>query len=166
MVSARINNKCSSQAVIKKSAIQAWAKHQCKSIKGFTMIELLVVLVILGLLAGLVAPQFFGKVDSSKVRTAETQVKMLKMALQTYRLDVGAYPESLSQLSQRPSQNGDFWAGPYLDEDLPLDPWRNPYQYRKDSSAQQGFYLYSHGADGAEGGDELNADLGYVPSAQ
>jgi general secretion pathway protein G len=132
--------------------------------KGFTMIELLVVLVILGLLAGLVGPQFFGKVDSSKVRTAETQVKMLKMALQTYRLDVGSYPASISDLQKAPASVANYWQGPYLDENLPLDPWNNDYQYRLDSNAQQGFYLYSLGADGAEGGEELNAEIGYVPT--
>lgn len=132
--------------------------------RGFTMIELLVVLVILGLLAGLVGPQFFGKVDSAKVRTAETQVKMLKMALQTYRLDVGSYPENLKDLASAPAQLKSYWDGPYLDETLPLDPWNNDYQYRLDSKAQQGFYLYSFGADGTEGGEELNADIGYVPA--
>lgn len=131
---------------------------------GFTMIELLVVLVILGLLAGLVGPQFFGKVDSSKVRTAETQVKMLKMALQTYRLDVGSYPASLQDLQKAPANVGTYWQGPYLDENLPSDPWNNAYQYRLDSNAPQGFYLYSMGADGAEGGEDLNAEIGYVPA--
>lgn len=131
--------------------------------RGFTMIELLVVLVILGLLAGLVGPQFFGKVDSSKVRTAETQVKMLKMALQTYRLDVGSYPDSLAELTTKPA-NSSSWAGPYLDENLPDDPWNNSYVYEKNSSAPQGFYLYSLGADGQAGGEEFNADVGYVAS--
>jgi general secretion pathway protein G len=131
---------------------------------GFTMIELLVVLVILGLLAGLVGPQFFGKVDSAKVRTAETQVKMLKMALQTYRLDVGAYPNDLDELRQAPAAVKSYWDGPYLDENLPKDPWNNDYQYRLDSKAEQGFYLYSLGADGAEGGEDLNGDIGYVPT--
>jgi general secretion pathway protein G len=129
---------------------------------GFSMIELLVVLVILGLLAGLVGPQFFGKVDSAKVRTAETQVKMLKMALQTYRLDVGGYPQELADLRSAPASVADYWDGPYLDEKLPKDPWNKEYQYRLDSAADQGFYLYSLGADGVEGGEDLNADIGYV----
>lgn len=133
--------------------------------RGFTMIELLVVLVILGLLAGLVGPQFFGKVDDSKVRTAETQVKMLKMALQTYRLDVGSYPETLSGLAKPESATKDYWRGPYLEEELPLDPWNNAYVYSRDPKAEQGFYLYSYGADGQQGGDDINKDVGYVPSA-
>jgi general secretion pathway protein G len=132
---------------------------------GFSMIELLVVLVILGLLAGLVGPQFFGKVDSAKVRTAETQVKMFKMALQTYRLDVGNYPVSLDDLSTAPANVSNYWDGPYLGEKMPKDPWNNNYQYRLDSAAAQGFYLYSLGADGAEGGDELDAEIGYVPAS-
>lgn len=133
-------------------------------VRGFTMLELLVVLVILGLLAGLVGPQFFGRVDSSKVQTAETQVKMLKMALQTYRLDVGQYPKELNDLAVAPNNAANLWRGPYLDDVIPLDPWNKAYQYRADTNAPQGFYLYSHGADGVEGGEELNADVGYVPS--
>ncbi len=134
---------------------------------GFTLIEILVVLVILGLLAGLVGPRLFGKVDSSKVRTAETQVRMLKTALQTYRLDVGRYPsaeEGLAALQLRPEGAGaPTWAGPYLDENLPADPWGNPYQYRDEPAGGQEFTLYSFGADGAPGGEGLAADIGYVP---
>jgi general secretion pathway protein G len=132
--------------------------------RGFTIIELLVVLVILGLLGGLVAPQFIGKVDDSRIRTAETQVKMLKMSLQTYRLDVGSYPAELTALSEEPSDANGLWNGPYLDEDMPKDPWNRPYQYQVDSKAPQGFYLYSFGADGQAGGEEDNADVGYVPA--
>lgn len=130
---------------------------------GFTMMELLVVLVILGLLAGLVGPQFFGKLDSSKVKTGEVQVDMLKVSLQTYRLDMGAYPQSLDALWTRPGKESDFWDGPYLDDRIPTDPWERAYQYRVDAQAEQGFYLYSYGADGVAGGDDLNADIGYYP---
>jgi general secretion pathway protein G len=132
---------------------------------GFTLIEILVVLVILGLLAGLVGPRLFGKVDTSKVRTAETQVRMLKTALQTFRLDVGRYPsadEGLAALQQRPD-TAPTWAGPYLDENLPVDPWGNAYQYRDEAADGQEFTLYSFGADGAPGGEGLAADIGYVP---
>ena len=130
---------------------------------GFTLIELLVTLVILGLLVGLVGPQFFGKVDSSKVKTAEIQVDMLKMALRTYRLDAGIYPENLDALWQRPSNANTFWSGPYLDGVVPLDPWGREYQYRADSDSETGFVLYSLGADGVAGGEELDADIGYLP---
>ena len=134
---------------------------------GFTLIEILVVLVILGLLAGLVGPRLFGKVDSSKVKTAETQVKMLTTALQTFRLDVGRFPttdEGLAALSKRPEGSDvPAWAGPYLDEALPLDPWGHAYEYRDEPASGQDFTLYSLGADGESGGEGLNADIGYLP---
>jgi len=135
---------------------------------GFTMIELLVVLVIIGLLAGLVGPQMFGKVDVAKVKTVETQLKMFKGALQTYRLDVGRYPlteDGLAALTKKPTSGraANSWQGPYLDEHAPADPWGTPYQYKKEPSGLQGFTLYSFGADGKLGGTELDADLGYLP---
>ncbi len=132
---------------------------------GFSLIELLVVLVILGMLGGLVGPRLFNKVDSSKVDTASTQVKMLKAALQTYRLDVGKYPateEGLVALAVRPNGN-DRWDGPYLDEEMPVDPWGNPYVYISGLDNLQGFALYSRGADGVDGGEQLDADVGYLP---
>jgi general secretion pathway protein G len=134
---------------------------------GFTLIEILVVLVILGMLAGLVGPRLFTKVDSSKVKTAETQVKMLKSALQTFRLDMGRYPETdegLEALMKRTAgTDAQLWAGPYLEEALPVDPWGAPYQYSAEPSSVQEFTLYSFGADGAAGGEGLDADLGYLP---
>lgn len=136
-----------------------------KQSKGFSLIELLVVLVILGLLGGLVGPRLFTKVDSSKVDTAETQVRMLKAALQTYRLDLGRYPtteEGLNALIFKPTQ-ATKWEGPYLEEELPMDPWGNPYVYLDRADNFQGFALYSRGADGTDGGEELNADVGFLP---
>jgi general secretion pathway protein G len=137
---------------------------------GFTMIELLVVLVILGMLAGLVGPRLFGKLDSSKVGTTQTQIKMLKGALQTYRLDIGDFPETqdgLEALVRRP-KNGRAakrWKGPYLDDEVPLDPWDNPFKYAKSPSGLQEFTLYSLGGDGEPGGEELDKDLGYTPES-
>ncbi len=133
--------------------------------QGFSLIELLVVLVIMGLLAGLVGPRLFNKVDTSKVSTAETQIKMLKAALQSYRLDVGRYPtteEGLRALLRKPEGNR-FWAGPYLDDELPLDPWNVPYNYQSGVDNLQGFALYSYGADNKQGGEGLDADIGYLP---
>lgn len=135
---------------------------------GFSLIEILVVLVIMGLLAGLVGPRIFGNVDKAKVRTAQTQIKMLKGSMQTYRLDVGEYPsttEGLDALWSKPSGNsGRFWQGPYLDEHVPLDPWNNDYQYRLEASEEQSFTLYSWGSDGKAGGEGLAADIGYLPN--
>jgi len=136
--------------------------------RGFSLIELLVVLVILGLLMGLVGPRLFGNVDKANVKTAEAQVKMLKTSLQTYRLDMGGYPatdQGLQALMRKPQSgaNLDFWQGPYLDDALPLDPWRNSYQYRLEPTETQDFVLFSFGADGQEGGEGLNKDVGYLP---
>lgn len=131
---------------------------------GFTLIELLVVLVILGMLAGLVGPRLFANVDKSKVKAAETQVKMLRGALQTYRLDVGSYPsieQGLSALTKAP-EGIPSWQGPYLEDKLPKDPWGRDYVYKYPVNNIQGFALYSLGADGKEGGEGLNAEVGIL----
>ena len=133
--------------------------------RGFSLIELLVVLLILGLLGGLVGPRLFSKVDASKVDTALTQVRMLKATLQTFRLDVGRYPsgqEGLKALMYDPG-NLPAWQGPYLDELLPADPWGNSYLYEDKANNFQGFALYSQGDDGKKGGEGLDADVGYLP---
>lgn len=136
------------------------------ALRGFSLIELMVVLVILGLLTGLVGPRLFGRVDASKVQTAETQIKMLRGALQTYRLDLGQYPstaQGLAALMRAPAEAADWWKGPYLEDELPLDPWREPYRYEHPASNLQGFALYSLGADSALGGEGNDADIGYLP---
>lgn len=135
---------------------------------GFTLLELLVVLVILGLLAGLVGPRLFGKADTAKVQTAETQVQMLKSGLLTYRLDVGKFPterDGLNALNNPPSddRSRSMWDGPYLSDNLPMDPWGVPYQYKPSSAHPQGFILFSYGADGKQGGEGIDADIGYLP---
>ncbi|MDD5274747.1 MAG: type II secretion system major pseudopilin GspG [Methylovulum sp.] len=136
--------------------------------QGFTLLEMLVVLVIIGLLAGLVGPRLFGKVDSSKVSTAQTQIKMIKGALETMRLDINRFPtvdEGLKILYQQPTQEQvkNLWRGPYLDEQVPLDPWEKPYQYSIPGKEGQPFALYSFGADGQPGGEGIAADVGYLP---
>lgn len=141
------------------------SKTKTKFQRGFTMIELLVVLVILGLLAGLVGPKMFGKVDNAKVKTVQTQIKMLKSALQTYRLDVGEYPstqEGLAAINKKPdsAKARQNWQGPYLSEKVPTDPWGNPYQYRREPSGEEDITLYSLGSDGKPGGEGLDADIG------
>jgi general secretion pathway protein G len=135
---------------------------------GFTLLEMLVVLVIIGLLAGLVGQRMFSNVDKAKVQTAKTQIKMLKGALETVRLDIGRFPtaeEGLSVLRNPPKDENlkAFWKGPYLDEETPLDPWNRPYQYAVPGSDGQPFALYSFGADGQAGGTEYNEDIGYLP---
>jgi general secretion pathway protein G len=127
---------------------------------GFTLLELLVVMVIIGLLAGYVAPRYFAQVGKSEVKAAQAQIVALQKALDTYRLDVGRYPtteQGLNALTQRP-QNEPRWNGPYLQKAVPLDPWGKVYQYR--SPGERGdFDLWSFGKDGQPGGSGENADV-------
>ena len=137
---------------------------------GFTLLEMIVVLVIIGLIMGLVGPRLFSQADKAKVQTAETQVRMLRGALETMRLDIGRLPteeEGLALLTQRPSEPklSQRWQGPYLEEGVPPDPWGNPYRYSPRASGTHSFSLYSLGADGQPGGSELDADVGQLPQS-
>jgi len=139
-----------------------------RNARGFTLLEMIVVLVIIGLIMGLVGPRLFGQADKAKVQTATTQIKMLGGALQTMRLDTSRFPtaeEGLGILVRKPADEraARGWAGPYLDEDVPLDPWGNPYQYSPEPSGSQLYSLYSLGADGKPGGEGLDADVGHRP---
>lgn len=138
-----------------------------KHSRGFSMIELMVVMVILGLIAGLVGPRFFGRADVAKVQTAETQIEMMKSAINLFYLDVGRFPKTEEGLKALVRQPADvrFWQGPYLNDEVPLDPWQNPYQYQAVRSGISEFSLYSLGADGASGGEALNADVGHLPDS-
>jgi general secretion pathway protein G len=135
---------------------------------GFTLLEMLVVLVIIGLLAGLVGPRLFSKVDESKVQTANAQIEMIRGALKTMRLDTGRFPtesEGLSYVYSKPEDPDlrEKWSGPYLDEPVPDDPWGNAYQYSRPGPEGQPFALYSLGADGERGGEGVNQDIGFTP---
>jgi len=121
--------------------------------RGFTLLELLVVMVIIGLLAGYVAPKFFAHIGSSEIKAARAQIDSLEKALDAYRLDIGAYPsteQGLTALVQRPA-NEARWSGPYLKKGLPKDPWGRPYHYRQPGEHGD-FDLLSHGKDGQAGG--------------
>jgi len=136
---------------------------QCRSLgrqRGFSLIELLIVMVILGLLASLVAPKMFGKLGMAKQKTAKTQTEMLMTALDAYRLDVGSYPsgqEGLEALVTNPGN--DKWAGPYLAKALPEDPWGNAYHYQNPGEHGE-IDVFSYGADDRPGGENENADVG------
>jgi general secretion pathway protein G len=127
---------------------------------GFTLLELLVVLVILGLLVGYVAPKYFAQLGKSEVKTARAQINALEKALDQYRLDVGRYPtgeQGLAALNIRPAGEAK-WAGPYLQKAVPADPWGRFYIYK--SPGDHGEYdLSSSGKDGQPGGEEENADI-------
>jgi general secretion pathway protein G len=128
---------------------------------GFTLIELMVVMIILGLLAALVVPKMFGRIGQAKQKAAYAQIELFGTALDSFYLDVGRYPtteEGLQALITPPS-GIESWNGPYLKKsEIPLDPWNNPYHY--ESPGKHGDYdLYSYGADGVEGGEGENQDI-------
>lgn len=128
--------------------------------RGFTLLELLVVVIIIGILAGYVAPQYFSQVGKSEVQVARAQIDALEKALDQYRLDVRRYPstaQGLSVLTERPS-NEPQWNGPYLRKAVPLDPWGRPYIYRFPGTKRE-FDLVSYGKDGQPGGSGENSDL-------
>jgi len=139
--------------------------------RGFTLLEMIVVLVIIGLIAGLVGPNLFRQADKAKIQTAETQVKMIRGSIHTLRLDIGRLPtqeEGLKILMQKPSDErvAQFWNGPYIDGGVPLDPWKREYVYSATASEFEPFSLYSMGADGQQGGDGDNKDIGYLPATK
>ena len=134
---------------------RTWVIH-----RGFTLLELLVVMVIIGLLAGYVGPRYFAQVGKSEVKTARAQIDALEKALDQYRLDVGHFPsneQGLDALFARP-ENESKWQGPYLKKAAPPDPWGNKYVYKM--PGEHGDYdLLSYGRDGKTGGTAEDADI-------
>lgn len=130
--------------------------------RGFTLLELLVVIVIIGLLASYVGPKYFAQIGKSEVTVAKAQIEGLEKALDTYRLDMGRYPsneEGLAVLFTKPADNASKWNGPYLKKSVPLDPWGHPYQYRNPGSREGMIDIISYGKDGQPGGTGENADI-------
>ena len=128
-----------------------------KKQSGFTLVELLLVLVILALIAGLVLPGIIGKAESAKAKAAKSQISRIEMSVETFYLDTGNPPSSLEQLVNEPSGvNG--WNGPYIKNSLLKDPWGQPYKYSV--PGQHGdFDIVSYGADHQQGGEKNNADI-------
>lgn len=129
-------------------------------IQGFTLLELLVVMVIIGLLAGYVGPKYFEQIGKSETKTAKAQIDALGKALDQYRIDTGRYPsteQGLEALNKNPGSDTK-WAGPYLKKSVPNDPWDKPYLYK--SPGEHGDYdLYSLGKDGQQGGTKEAEDV-------
>lgn len=131
------------------------------SVQGFTLLELLVVMVIIGLLAGYVAPRYFAQVGKSETKVARAQIDAFEKALEAYRLDVGSYPATelgLEVLMKQPPGLAK-WQGPYLKKSVPPDPWGKPYLYKQ--PGDHGDYdIFSYGRDGKPGGQNEDADIG------
>jgi len=151
-----------SNTVIKNQTVMRTGKHPFAGIlncSGFSLIELLIVLVILGLLASLVGPRMFGKLGFAKQKTAKAQIEMLMTALETYRLDVGNFPTSnhgLDALVVNPGE--DKWDGPYLAKQVPLDPWDTPYYYTNPGEHGE-IDIFSYGLDKQPGGTGEDTDV-------
>jgi general secretion pathway protein G len=132
-----------------------------RSLAGFTLLELLVVIVIIGLLAGYVAPRYFSQVGKSEIQVARAQIESLEKALDQYRLDMRRYPsaeEGLAALVAKPA-SAPAWSGPYLKKAVPGDPWGRPYVYRTPGQKSE-FEVVSYGRDGKPGGTGEDADIG------
>jgi general secretion pathway protein G len=132
--------------------------------KGFTLLELLVVVAIIGLLAAYVGPRYFSQIGKSEQTAAKAQIQGLTRALGAFRVDVGGFPsneEGLAALTTAPSDQGraSKWRGPYLEKPVPADPWGRAYVYRSPGSQGQDFDLISYGKDGSVGGSGDNADI-------
>ncbi len=133
--------------------------------EGLTLIEIVVVIIVLGLLAGLVGPQIIGRVSEAKTSTAQTQIELFSVALDNYRLDNGRYPtteQGLQALREKPvSEPVPYnWRGPYLQKEIPLDPWGQPYVYRSPGDVNTTTYdLLTLGRDGQPGGEDEDADI-------
>ena len=133
--------------------------RRSQNMKGFTLVELLVVLAILGMLAALVGPQVLNQLGGAKSKSAAIQISDLEQALELYKLDVGKFPSSeqgLNALVRQPS-GATGWNGPYLKKsELPDDPWGNPFEYRSPGGVPE---IISYGADGRSGGSGEDADV-------
>lgn len=145
-----------------KPRVQALMSAGLRQSRGFSLIELMIVLVILGLIAGIVGPQAMKYLGKGKNQSAKVQIENISAALDMYRLEVGSYPttsDGLKALVAAPS-SAKGWNGPYLKKgEVPKDPWNNDYQYKRPGSNGQPYDLLSFGADGAPGGEGEDADI-------
>jgi general secretion pathway protein G len=145
---------------IERCSIEDGARIVNRLNRGFTLLELLVVMVIIGLLAGLVVPRYFSQVGKSQTKVAAAQIDALDKALVQFRLDTDRFPtteEGLASLNESPV-DVIGWDGPYLKKAVPDDPWKRPFIY-KEPGEHGDFDLFTYGKDGAPGGDAENSDI-------
>jgi general secretion pathway protein G len=136
-------------------------KRRRRGRSGVTLIEMLVVVTIIALFAALVAPKMLGRADAARVTAARAQINAFGTALGAYKLDTSTFPtteQGLAALRVRPA-NMPLWNGPYLPQDIPLDPWQRPYVYRYPGEHGDEPDIISYGADGQPGGEGTNADI-------
>lgn len=150
---------------ILKTKVQNKLRSQAND-SGYSLLEILIVLAIMGTLAAVVAPRLMGQVNKSQTVAAKAQVESLRLAADSYALDTGRYPsaqEGLQALYHKPANSTGNWAGPYMEGTLPTDPWGNAYVYQPPNISDNGSvsvpFVISYGADGAPGGAGLNADI-------
>ncbi|MEM9301830.1 MAG: type II secretion system major pseudopilin GspG [Pseudomonadota bacterium] len=126
--------------------------------RGFSLIEILVVLVILGLLAGLVLPNVYSRLSGAKSKAAKTQIVVIQNGVDGFMLDVGRLPNSLNELVEAPG-DAEFWNGPYVRKQALKDPWQQEWVYRKPGQGGAAYDILSYGEDGSPGGEGNNRDV-------
>jgi general secretion pathway protein G len=135
------------------------ARRACAT--GFTLLELLVVIVIIGLLAAFVAPKYFGQIGRSKTQVTKAQIESFEKGLDQYRIDTGHYPSTeagLVALFVQPASEAN-WHGPYLKKGIPADPWGHAYLYKIPGAEGREYEIVSYGRDGQQGGADEDADI-------
>jgi general secretion pathway protein G len=132
-----------------------------RSDRGFTLLELLVVILIIGLLTGIVGPRFLNQINRSEITAARAQIDSFDKALQAYRIDTGRFPAGGQGLKALVTQPGDEprWRGPYLNGEVPLDPWGSEYQYRVPGPGGKPYQVLSYGKDRSAGGSGDDGDV-------
>jgi general secretion pathway protein G len=128
-----------------------------KTKKAFTLVEMMAVVVIIGILAAVIAPKFFGQVDKANKTRVLQDIESIEKAVTLYKFDTNEFPEDLRDLVKNPGENPN-WNGPYLDK-VPEDPWGNEYQYVAPGGEDREFDVWSYGRDGTDGGEGTDADI-------